>query len=152
MATLHMIVGLPCSGKTTYARKLAKDIGALLFTPDVWHTRLFGHDMHEAEHDKRHDTVEAIMWDVTADALSLGVDVILDFGFWGKEERAMFRQRAAALGAGCRLHYMDVSREEIFRRLAIRNAELPEATFMIPSAVMEDYMGLFEPPTPEELR
>jgi predicted kinase len=42
------MVGLPCSGKTTYARQLAGEINALLLTLDVWHLKLFGHDVgHE---------------------------------------------------------------------------------------------------------
>ncbi|MBV9304506.1 MAG: AAA family ATPase, partial [Acidobacteriaceae bacterium] len=32
MATLHLMIGLPCSGKTTYARQLAGETNALLLT------------------------------------------------------------------------------------------------------------------------
>jgi NAD(P)-dependent dehydrogenase (short-subunit alcohol dehydrogenase family) len=32
MAILHLMIGLPCSGKTTYARKLAGETNALLLT------------------------------------------------------------------------------------------------------------------------
>jgi predicted kinase len=48
MATLHLMIGLPCSGKKTYARQLAGETNALLLTLDVWHLKLFGHDVgHE---------------------------------------------------------------------------------------------------------
>ena len=38
MATLHLMVGLPCSGKTTLAKKLEVERAALRLTPDesVW--------------------------------------------------------------------------------------------------------------------
>src|SRR5690242_19062107 len=41
VATLHLIVGLPCSGKTTLARQLERQYSALRLTPDEWHIRLF---------------------------------------------------------------------------------------------------------------
>jgi predicted kinase len=79
MATLHLIVGLPCSGKTTLARQLETGFGALRVTTDEWHIRLFGQDYgahmtesEEALHDSRHESVESIMWDVAARVLVLG--------------------------------------------------------------------------------
>ena len=36
MATLHLISGLPCSGKTTYAAALGADANAALFSLDRW--------------------------------------------------------------------------------------------------------------------
>ena len=107
MATLHLIVGLPCSGKTTLARQLETKYSALRLTTDEWHIRLFGQDYgdnmtasDEAKHDSRHALVESIMWDVAARVLVLGVDVILDFGFWVRSERDEFRSRAQHLGGG----------------------------------------------------
>ena len=149
MATLHLMVGLPCAGKTTYARKLAEEERALLLTPDVWHLKLFGDDVGCEEHDRRHGTVEGIMWDVAERALALNCNVILDFGFWAREERDDFRARAKALGAGFRIHYREVPPEELFRRLELRNRE--KSTFVIPRSEMERYMTIFQPPSAEEL-
>lgn len=42
MATLRLIVGLPCSGKTTLARQLETEYAALRLTTDEWHIRLLG--------------------------------------------------------------------------------------------------------------
>src|SRR5438067_6926321 len=89
VATLHLMVGLPCSGKTTLARELENTHSALRLTTDEWHIRLFGPDYwdnmtktDEAIHDSRHAEVESIMWEVAARALGLATDVILDFGCW----------------------------------------------------------------------
>ena len=81
MALLTLMVGLPGSGKTTRARALAAQTGALRLTPDEWQTRLFADDMHHPDHDVRHGEVEAIMWEIAAHILSQGGDAILDFGF-----------------------------------------------------------------------
>ena len=47
MATLHLMVGLPCSGKTTLAQKLERERSALRLTPDEWQVPLFGQDAEE---------------------------------------------------------------------------------------------------------
>ena len=73
MAILHLMVGLPCSGKTTKARQLEKQYNALLLTPDVWHLKLFGDDTGMMGHDKNHTAVESIMWDHAARVLAWGL-------------------------------------------------------------------------------
>lgn len=151
MATLHLMVGLPCSGKTTAARRLEQKCGALRLTPDEWHLPLFGDDVGSAEHDRRHDTVERIMWDVARRTLELGGNVILDFGFWAREERDDFRARAAALGADFQIHYQEVSTDELLARLEERNRQAPPGVFIIPASEMRKYMKIFQPPVPEEL-
>lgn len=62
MATLHLMVGLPGSGKTTEAIKLERKYKALRFTPDEWQYFLFGHDISDPKHDERHTKIEELMW------------------------------------------------------------------------------------------
>ena len=158
MATLHLIVGLPCSGKTTLARKLEPKHSALRLTTDEWHIRLFGHDFwddmaesDEAEHGSRHDSVESIMWDVAARVLVLGVDVILDFGCWVRSQRDEFRSKAENLGVDFRIHFADAREEVLFERLKARNDMRTGGTFFIPEAKLKEWIQIFEPPSSEEL-
>ena len=72
MATLHLMVGLPCSGKTALARTLESACSALRLTPDEWQLRLFGQDAEESEHDARHSLIEALLWELASRALVLG--------------------------------------------------------------------------------
>lgn len=151
MATLHIMVGLPCSGKTTRARALEAELPALRLTPDEWHLRLFGQDADAPEHDQRHGIVEGIMWEVAQRTLTLGTDVILDYGFWGREERDGLRAQARALGAGFEMHYLPVSEPELLRRLRARNADPSGRSFVISEQAMRGYMAQFQAPTEEEL-
>jgi predicted kinase len=145
------MVGLPCSGKTTYARRLAREAQALLLTTDLWHLTLFGDDVGDDEHDARHTKIETIMWDVARHVLALGGDVVLDFGCWARVERDDYRRRAKGLGVDFRLHYMDVPSAELYRRLAIRNRTPTEGVFVIPETDMARYITIFQPPTADEL-
>jgi predicted kinase len=155
MATLHLIVGLPCAGKTTFAKTLELEQHALRLTLDEWHIRLFGQDFTldfvHPEHDARHKLIEEIMWDVAARALQLGTNVILDFGFWGKNEREDYRARAAQVEANTIIHFLNVPEQELLARLEVRNANLPAGTFQIPAAKLREWMQIFQAPSPDEL-
>ncbi len=151
MATLHLMVGLPCSGKTTLARQLEHEQLALRLTPDEWQIGLFGQDAAEPEHDARHSFIEAMLWQIASRALELGTNVILDFGFWAQEEREDYRQRAKRLGASSELHFLDVPEGELLRRLAARNAQSSQESFYISEESMKPWISFFQKPTPEEL-
>ncbi len=151
MTTLHLMIGLPCSGKTTLARKLEVERSALRLTPDEWHVSLFGQDADEPEHDARHARIEGLLWNVASRALALGTNVILDFGLWTREEREEFRRRARGLGAASELHFLDVPGEELLRRLAARNAEPLGRCFRISEDAMRRWMSSFQRPTADEL-
>ncbi len=147
MPILHLICGLPGSGKTTLARRLERDLPALRLAPDEWMARIVGDGYDEA----KRAAVEAVQWEIAARALGLGVDVILENGFWSRRERDDFRARAAALGADTKLHFLDVPRDELLRRLALRNAAVPPDAFRVNEAQLDLWSRSFEPPTPDEL-
>ncbi len=151
MATLHLMVGLPGSGKTTRAKQLERELAALRLTPDEWHVRLFGQDAHEPEHDARHNLIEALLWNIASRALELGTNVILDFGFWAREEREDYRSRAQQLGASSEVHFLDISADELLQRLAVRNSQPSETSFYISEAMMKPWISFFQRPTPDEL-
>ena len=152
MATLFLMCGLPGSGKTTLAKRIERERGALRLTPDEWIARLFGAAITPPTLEWCRDPVEAVQWEVAERALGLGVNVILDFGFWTRGEREDFRARAAALGARSEVHFLDVTRPVLWARLSARNAELPPFTFRINERQLDAWWSLFEPPTPDELQ
>ena len=151
MATLHLMVGLPCSGKTTLAQKLEHEQSALRLTMDEWHICLFGQDAEEPEHDARHILIEMMLWKVASRALELGTNVILDFGFWAREEREDYRSRAKELGASSEVHFLDVPTDELMRRLMARNSQSSPASFYIPEEMMKPWIVFFQRPTSDEL-
>jgi predicted kinase len=149
--TLLLMVGLPCSGKTTLAKQLEHERSALRLTPDGWQVGLFGQDANEPEHDARHSFIEAMLWNIASRALELGTNVILDFGFWAREEREDYRLRAKRLGASSEVHFLDVPAEELLRRLAVRNSQPSQESFHISEASMQPWIEFFQRPTPDEL-
>jgi predicted kinase len=147
MPTLFMICGLPGSGNTTLARQIESEQRALRLSPDEWMARIVGEGYDEA----RRAAVESVQWEIAGRLLALGIDVILENGFWSRSERDGFKARARALGAETKLYFLDVDRNELLRRLALRNVALPRDTFHVDEALLNSCINSFERPTPDEL-
>ena len=147
MPTLFLLCGLPGSGKTTLAKKLEHERHALRLSPDDWMWSL-SIDLYD---EAKRAAVEALQWEVAARALTLGVDVVIEFGFWSRRERDDYRSRGEALGARVELRFLDVPRDELWARLNKRNTDLPPAMARIDEASLALWCSQFEPPTPDEL-
>ena len=145
--TLFLIVGHVGAGKSTYARELAQRRPALRLTPDEWMMPLFGHP----DGGGKRDVLEGRLLAVAADALALGVHVILDFGFWSRNERAAMRWMAALLGASAETVYLDIDPETQWQRIEQRWAQSPEGTWRATAEDVAGWRAMLEEPDDEEL-
>lgn len=127
------------------------EVGGLRLTPDEWHVNLFGHDIADPGHDQRHYLIEDMLWQIAARALAIGTNIILDFGFWAKEERDDYRARAKETGARSEIVFMDVEEEELLRRVRIRNENLTNTIHYIPEEFMIASFRIFQKPDMDEL-
>jgi predicted kinase len=146
--TLHLTCGLPGSGKTTLARRLAVERGAQRFTKDEWVLALGG-DLYDEQLRVR---VEAQLIELTFELLSAGRSCVLDFGLWSREERDALRLRARAQGVRVELHVLDVDLDELVRRAAKRYAEAPHTTAEISAEQLAIWSSAFETPSDAERR
>src|SRR5438477_9832749 len=105
-AILYLIVGLPGAGKTTKARQLEVEASALRFTPDEWMHSLFGRNDQATR-----DALEGRLIWIALRVLQLQTNVILDFGFWSKDERSSLRWIAKQIGAQSQVIYLPVDLE-----------------------------------------
>jgi predicted kinase len=141
---LVLLCGLPASGKSTLARRLAVSYGAARLDPDEWESAL-GVDPFDAGFQAR---LEAEFWQLTQRLLMLGTSVVLEWGFWARTERDEKRAVARTLGVAVELRFLDVPYEELVRRVVARHAA---GGIAITERHMERYRGIFEPPTADEL-
>jgi len=145
--TMFVMVGLPASGKTSRARELASAWRALRLTPDEWMIPLFGQEQPEG---KRNVLEGRLIW-LALSALRIGVNVVLDFGVWGKDERSALRALAASVGASSELVYLQVDQEEQWRRVQARSETDAATTFKMTKADLERWRQTFQPPDATEL-
>ncbi|GAA2711843.1 hypothetical protein Apa02nite_084860 [Actinoplanes palleronii] len=145
------MVGLPASGKTFRARELAAARSALRLTPDEWALTLFGQeDRHEEPGGKRW-LLEGRLVALALDTLRLGLDVVLDFGLWSRDERSALRSLAASVGASCEIVYLPVDRDVQWHRIQHRWKHTPEQTFPMAEAELDPWREQFEAPDADEL-
>lgn len=138
--------GLPGAGKTTEARRLGKDLGAVRLAPDEWMDAL-GIDLWAEATRTR---LERVFWDLAQELLRLGQSVILESGFWLRSDRDEKRTGAHAIGAAVELRYLDVPIDELMRRLELRSA----AEVGAPTICRDDlqrFAALFQPPDQAEM-
>ena len=114
--TLFLTVGLPCTGKTTAARRIEVEQEALRLTKDEWVKALYGHENPPSAQE----VIEGRLIQIGLRALELGNNVVIDFGLWSRDERSALRQAAADLGAIVELRYFVLTPAE--QRQATRSA------------------------------
>src|SRR3954468_21384358 len=146
-ARLILICGLPGSGKTTLARQLASELGAVRLCPDEWKHDL-GIDYYDEQGRVR---LEKRLWRLGEELLALGQSVILENGFWAREERDELRLAARTLGVAVELHYLEAPVDELWRRLELRNEEARPGTAPIEREDLERWAQQFEAPDTAEL-
>ena len=147
-AVVYLIVGLPGAGKTSHAKALEVSASALRLTPDEWQIALFG---EQNPPDKR-DLVEGKLIQLGMRVAELGIDVVLDFGFWSKDERSALRWIASTVGARSQVVYLPIDDEEQRKRVAHRFATTPDRTFPISDVELEQWRARFQAPDDDELR
>jgi predicted kinase len=144
---MFVMVGLPSAGKTSRARELASTWNALRLTPDEWMIPLFGQEQPEG---KRNVLEGRLIW-LALSALRIGVNVVLDFGVWARDERSALRALAASVGATSELVYLQVDEEEQWRRVQARALTDAARTFEMTRADLDRWRPLFQPPDATEL-
>jgi len=154
VATTHLISGLPCSGKTTYASAVRADIDSALFSLDRWLITSFGRysiaDIGHEEHVRRVLACRALTWEAASELLRRGVDVILDDGFFLRENRVRVVELSRGLGATAKIHFLDTPLSVLRTRLEARNAKLPPYNFRVGADMLQAFAGLFEVPSDDE--
>jgi hypothetical protein len=144
MATAHLLFGYLGSGKTTFARRLEVERGAVRFTPDEWVARLFGDDPPEETFPEKAEAIVELLEPLWTRCLTLGVDVVLDYGFWRRKERDEARAAAERVGASACLYRLECADDEARRRIGARNHADDRSLYIAP-ATYDALRRRFEP-------
>ncbi len=130
MAAIHLICGFMGFGKTTLAKRLAEETGAVRLTPDEIMAQRYGRNLPEPEFREKWKEIDAEIWQRTAEYVREGRDVILDYGFWTRESRREAAQKAEKTGAAVVFHQLVCDMETARQRVLKRTEENPEELFI----------------------
>lgn len=145
--TLLLICGLPGAGKTTLARALADERGAVRLCPDEWLS-----DLELSLYDEPvRARLEGRLIGLAEELLRLGQSVILEFGFWSRSERDALRELARDLQARVELRVLELPLDELWVRIERRNNSPQWRAAPITREQLELWSTWFERPTRSEL-
>lgn len=133
MPTAHLVFGFLGSGKTTLAKRLELQHSAVRFMPDEWMARLFGEDPPADTFQDRAAAILEIMQPIWLRCLSLGLDVVLDFGFWSRAERDRVRAAVEDIGGTPVLWAVRCSDDDARKRIALRNEAADRSLYIAPA-------------------
>ena len=145
---VYLMCGKICSGKSTHARELRQEHKAVVLSVDEITLALFGQDAGE-KHDDYVARAEAYLYRKSLEIVESGISVILDWGFWTKEERDYARQFYGSRNIPYEFHYIDVDDAEWYRRLEKRNAAISRHeldAYYVDEGLAAKFAAIFEKP------
>lgn len=154
MAKLILLCGKICSGKTFYANIIKKKENAFIFSCDEITLQLFNNKLGGA-HDNITEKIKKYIYKKSEELIALNVNVILDFGFWTKEERTKITNILAAKNICYEWHYIFVSDDIWIKRIKKRNKLIEKglsSDFYVDDRLLNKINSLFEYPINEEMK
>ncbi|MEP7049074.1 MAG: ATP-binding protein [Pseudomonadota bacterium] len=148
MATVHLVCGFLGSGKTTFAKALTAREAAIRFSVDEWYLRLFAEGPTYELDREAMTRLLAVLNDLWPELAQAGSNVVLDFGFWHRSLRDEVRDRARAVGASVRLHWLRCPDPLAIARCLARNGQ--PGSFLISEQGFHDLKPYFEAPARDE--
>ena len=145
---LVVLTGLPGSGKTTLAIRLAGSLPACRMCPDDW-MMAAGIDLWD---DASRARIEAFQLDLSLELLCAGHNVVIEWGVWAREERDALRNAARMIGAPVELHYLPAALDELWARIVKRDLEGRWGSRSIRRQELDEWARKYEAPTDAEFQ
>lgn len=153
MAKVILICGKLCCGKSTYAEQLCIGDKAVILSVDEIMLALFG--LYAGDrHDEYAAKTKRYLLDKSVEIVELGISVILDWGFWTKDERASVRKFYTEKKIVHEFHYLDINDETWKARLDKRNHAVSEGevnAYIVDANLAAKFGKIFQMPGREEI-
>lgn len=153
MARVILICGKICSGKSTYGNKLRIQENAVLLSIDEITLSLFGQHCGD-KHDEYSEKTQNYLFNKSLELIEIGINVILDWGFWSKEKRDYAREFYSSKNIECEFHYIDVCNETWNRYIIKRNDDILTGkinAYYVDKNLADKVIPLFETPNKDEI-
>lgn len=154
MAKVIAVCGKICSGKSYYAKQLKEKINAVILSTDEATFDLINNEQGEfynifAKRVKNYLAKKAV------EIVKAGCNVILDWGFWTKQERREITDYFSEQGIDVEWHYIDIDDERWHQLIEKRNNRIKDGNggsdFYLDQCLMDKLLSEFEKPSESEM-
>lgn len=149
MRNLYLLCGKPGCGKTTLAIEMKRKYKMIHLSADHFMLNLFGEIQERDIFEQKLNACKEIIYEISKQLLESNNDVVLDFGFWTKNERNYVKNLFAEYNVV--LIYLDLNNEKIFEQITKRNNNLQSNEYYIDRETFEFLSSKFEEPTIDEV-
>lgn len=153
MAKVIMICGKICSGKSFYAQQIRREQCGVILSADEITLALFGQDAEDKQ-DVYTAKLKSYLFEKSAELIAAGINVILDWGFWTKNERDFARAFYTNKNIKCEFHCIAISEKEWKKRLKKRNNSVESGktnAYYVDEGLAKKVEAIFEIPSEDEI-
>lgn len=154
MPKVIALCGKICSGKTFYANKIKEGKNAVILSTDEVTFYLMDNEQGE-RYDDFAKRVNEYLMKKAIDIFRAGANVILDWGFWSKEERINLTNYYKKYNIPVEWHYVDVTQEKWQDLIKKRNELIvsgqEEYSFYFDDGLKKKLLDSFNEPSKEEM-
>lgn len=154
MAKIYLICGKIGSGKTFYAKTLLEENRTVALSCDDFTKAAFDNDLGD-RHDAIMSGVRKYFLQKAMEICVCGVNVVLDWGFWTRAERAEITEFFNNNQVLFEWHYINISDEKLRENIAARNQSLTHladsSDYYVEDNLLAKCLSQFEEPEPSEI-
>ncbi len=154
MAKLICICGKIGCGKTYYANQLKEKEQAVILSTDEVTYDLTNNKQGE-DYDEFARRVNLYLRKKALEIVNAGCTVILDWGFWTKENRNEIKEYAKEHKILLEMHYIDIDDKTWYENIEERNSKVLAgnggSSFYVDEGLLKKVSSLFEIPEKEEI-
>jgi predicted kinase len=154
MAKVFLICGKICSGKSYYAKTLKDKYNAVILSTDEVTFDLIRNEQGEF-YNVFAERVNLYLRKKAVEICKVGANVILDWGFWTRNDRQSISDYFKSQGIAYEWHYLDVSDALWQRNITERNQRIAEGNggsdFFVDDGLLNKCLTMFEVPDADEM-
>ena len=154
MGKIILICGKICSGKTYYANILKEKENAVILSTDEVAYDLIANMQGEAYEDFAY-RVNKYLMKKSIELAKIGCNVILDWGFWTRNERKEIADLYKQNDIDIQWHYIDIDDKVWYDNIEKRNKKVLEgkggSDFFVDDGLLNKVLSKFEVPTKDEI-
>ncbi len=154
MAKVIAICGKICSGKSYYANKIKSELNAVILSTDEATFDLIDNEQGEF-YNAFADRVNKYLMKKAVEIVNAGCNVILDWGFWTREERKLTAEYFSQANVEVEWHYIDIEQARWQQLIEERNTKVQNgnggSAFYVDEGLLNKLLSKFEKPSKAEM-